>query len=108
MQNVMKKTLLIVVAVLGFAAVASAQPRAIGIRSGWGFDFSYEHTLKGPNFAEFEIGMDGYAFNAFHVDATYNLDSCGNMGHIRWPRSLSLHVAVRECLLRRSTWQRWS
>lgn len=72
MQIVMKKTMLIIIAVLGFATVAGAQPRAIGLRSGWGLDFSYEHTLKGPNFAEFEVGLDGYAFDAFHADAIYN------------------------------------
>ena len=30
----MKKTLILIAAILGFAVVASAQPRAIGVRAG--------------------------------------------------------------------------
>ena len=62
----MKKVLAILVAVLAFAAVASAQPRALGIRGGWnshfGGELSYQHSL-GANFAEFDLGLYGHNFS---------------------------------------------
>lgn len=58
----MKKVLAILVAALAFVAVASAQPRAIGIRGGYPFvELSYQHSL-GSNFAEFDLGMGGHSF----------------------------------------------
>jgi len=62
----MKKVIAILVAALAFAAVASAQPRALGVRGGWnghfGGEISYQHSL-GNNFAEFDLGMYGHGFN---------------------------------------------
>ena len=52
----MKKALLILAALIGFAVVASAQPRAIGVRAGWGGELSYQHTLGGANFLEADLG----------------------------------------------------
>ena len=68
----MKKTLIIAIAVLlGTAAVASAQPKAIGVRLGWLTNqVSYEHYLGGPNFIEAEVGLHG--FNGFSVSGLYN------------------------------------
>lgn len=54
----MKKTLILIAAILGFAAVASAQPRAIGIRAGYGVEFSYQHGF-GNSFAELDLGWWG-------------------------------------------------
>lgn len=51
----MKKAILIVAAILSFAVVASAQPRAIGVRAGYGAELSYQHSL-GNNFAEIDLG----------------------------------------------------
>ena len=51
----MKKFILVIAAVLGMAVVASAQPRALGIRAGFGGELSYQHSL-GENFAEFDLG----------------------------------------------------
>ncbi len=59
----MKKILLIAALVLGFAAVASAQPRAIGIRGGYGVELSYQHTLGSENFLEADLGLAGTSFN---------------------------------------------
>ena len=50
----MKKIILTAALVLGLAAAASAQPRALGVRIGDGAEISYQHTL-GNNFLE-EIG----------------------------------------------------
>lgn len=67
----MRKTFLIILAVLGFAATASAQPKALGIRMGWGVDISYLNNVGSSDFLEFELGLDGYASD-FHVDGVYN------------------------------------
>lgn len=60
----MKKFLLVVTVVLGMAAVAAAQPRALGIRAGYGAEVSYQHTLGAANFAEIDLGWSVGAFNA--------------------------------------------
>lgn len=52
----MKKFIAIVAAALCFAAVASAQPKAIGLRIGYGAEISYQHTLGGSNFLEADLG----------------------------------------------------
>ena len=66
----MKKVLAILLGVLAFAAVASAQPRALGVRGGWngniGGEVSYQHSL-GSNFAEFDLGMWGNGFSLVGV-----------------------------------------
>lgn len=62
----MKKTLLILAALLGFAVAASAQSRALGVRIGPNTELSYQHTMGAENFLEVDLGwnfMHGY-FNA--------------------------------------------
>ena len=53
----MKKIILTAALVLGFAAAASAQPRALGVRIGNGGEISYQHTM-GNNFLEVD-GVSG-------------------------------------------------
>ena len=65
----MKKIILAAAMVLGFAVAASAQPRAIGARLGYGFDLSYQHTV-GENFIEADLGLASFAL--LNVAATYN------------------------------------
>ena len=65
----MKKVILIVAAVLGFAVVASAQPRAIGARIGWGAEISYQHTLGANNFLEADLG---WGINDFRLGLGYD------------------------------------
>ena len=60
----MKKLILVVAAVLGLAVVAAAQPRAIGVRAGYGAELSYQHTLGGNNFGEIDLGWNSGAFSA--------------------------------------------
>lgn len=63
----MKKFIAILAGVLAFAAVASAQPRAIGIRAGWPVgEISYQHGL-GTNFAEADLGVFGNGVNLVGV-----------------------------------------
>ena len=66
----MKKIILVAALVLGFAAAAAAQPKAVGIRFGYGVEASYQHNLNGANFIEANLGLE--AFNALNVAATYN------------------------------------
>lgn len=64
----MKKIIIVAALVLGFAAAAAAQPRAVGLRGGYGAELSYQHTL-GTNFLEADLGL---VMNGLNVAATYN------------------------------------
>jgi len=75
----MKKSLLIVVALLGLSIAAVAQPKAIGVRGGlfgraFGGEISYEHWLtlfdNDYDFVEAELGV--FAGNGFKASAMYN------------------------------------
>lgn len=66
----MKKIILIAAMVLGFAVAASAQPRALGIRFGYGAELSYQHNLGGANFVEADLGLE--SFKNLNFAATYN------------------------------------
>lgn len=65
----MKKFLLVMAAVLGMAVVAAAQPRAIGLRVGYGAELSYQHTIGGANFLEADLG---WSVGAFCLTAVYD------------------------------------
>ncbi|MBO4635307.1 MAG: hypothetical protein J5669_08040 [Bacteroidales bacterium] len=65
----MKKFLLVMAAVLGMAVVAAAQPRAIGLRVGYGAELSYQHTIGGANFLEADLG---WSTGAFSLAAAYD------------------------------------
>lgn len=68
----MKKILVIALSVLAFASVASAQPRALGIRVGGDAELSYQHSLGG-NFLEADLGMDVAGPHAgFHLTGIYD------------------------------------
>jgi hypothetical protein len=66
---IMKKILLTVALILGFSIAASAQPRAIGAKFGWGLDLSYQHSF-GTNFLEANLGLNN--FNAIDAVGIYN------------------------------------
>jgi len=76
----MKKALLIIASVLCFAAVASAQPRAIGLRAGYGGELSYQHSIGGNSFAEIDLGAWGNSGNnfSFFVTGAYDFIVAGN------------------------------
>jgi hypothetical protein len=65
----MKKFLTLLAGVLCFAAVASAQPRAFGLRIGYGAEVSYQHDL-GDAFAEMDLGLVGK--DGFYVSGIYD------------------------------------
>ena len=57
--------------VLGFAIAASAQPKALGLRVGYGAELSYQHNV-GENFIEADLGLE--SFKNLGVAATYNFN----------------------------------
>lgn len=68
----MKRIFSVCAALLVFAAAAVAQPRAIGVRAGWGAEVSYQHTLGAQNFLEVDLG---WSFgNSLSVAAAYDFD----------------------------------
>lgn len=66
----MKKSLIVAafLFVLGMAS-AFAQPRAVGVRLGWGVEVSYQHTL-GNNMLSVDAGLP--AFNGISAAVTYD------------------------------------
>ena len=66
----MKKIIIAAALLMGIAFAASAQPRAIGLRLGYGTEASYQHTLNGENFIEANLGAFG--FGALQASAVYN------------------------------------
>ena len=66
----MKKLIVILVSVFAFVAVASAQPRAIGLRAGYGGEVSYQHSLPSA-FLEADLGFLGNA-HGFYVTGIYD------------------------------------
>lgn len=67
----MKRIILISGLLLTLCLTAAAQPRAAGIRLGYGLDLSYQHTVDRINFVEADLGF--YGFNRFNMSLTYNL-----------------------------------
>lgn len=70
----MKKLFTTTILALAICAAAVAQPRAAGLRLGWGgAELSYEHNL-GFNFLEAELGADLFApkLPGFKLTALYN------------------------------------
>ena len=63
----MRKTILIVIVALVSAAMASAQPRAIGGRVGYNIDFVYQHSLSEKTFIELNAGALEW-WKGTHVD----------------------------------------
>ncbi len=70
----MRRFLTIVAGLIALGLVASAQPKAVGVRVGnYGVDVSYENYAGDLNFREFELGLDAmFSTSAFHLDGVYN------------------------------------
>ena len=70
----MKRFLLILIAVFASALVASAQPKALGLRVGMDCQLSYEHAVCMGDFVEADLGVEfiyGYAVGV-NAAAAYN------------------------------------
>ncbi len=59
---------------MGLALAASAQPKAVGVRFGWGAELDYQHYLGGENFLEGSLGLGSFnpKSSYFSAVATYN------------------------------------
>lgn len=68
----MKKIIILAALMLGIAVAASAQPKAIGGRLGYGLEASYEHYIGNPNFLEVDAGIIGTTHAGFRLTGTYN------------------------------------
>ena len=68
----MKKAFVIILSALVFTVAASAQPKALGLRGGWGANLSYEHYLGGENFLEVDGGLWGVKAIDFCANVSYN------------------------------------
>lgn len=69
----MKKIFAIIILAAAVSVSAIAQPKAIGVRGGWGaLEASYEHYAGSPHFFEFNVGLDYYWNFGFKAAALYN------------------------------------
>ena len=74
----MKKVILVAALVLGVATAAIAQPRAVGLRMGYGAEASYQHNIGKANFIEADLGLgilgqrDSSSTASINIAATYN------------------------------------
>lgn len=66
----MKRLVVLLVGVFAFVAVASAQPRALGLRAGYGGELSYQHDLPSA-FLEADLGFLGNV-NGFYISGMYD------------------------------------
>lgn len=73
----MKKFGLLVLLMAAFAAIAVAQPRAIGGRIGYGFEVSYQHGLGESNMVNIDLGLPG--FGGVEAAATYDWINPGGL-----------------------------
>lgn len=64
------KKLFIILTLAAVSFVANAQPRAVGLKLGYGVEASYQHQIQGEDFIEATLGA--YAFNTLDVSCTYN------------------------------------
>ena len=69
----MKKAIFVILALIGFTAVSSAQSKSIGVRIGNYVDVSYELNVLSDDFLEFDGGIATYQDPNFHVDGIYNI-----------------------------------
>lgn len=68
----MKKLIIVILSMIAFAAVASAQPRAMGVRAGYGVEVSYQHYLGVEDFLEADLGLVGN--HGFYLTGIYNFN----------------------------------
>lgn len=61
MKRTVKIFAVAVVALIGFATVSYAQPRAIGLNLGYGASLSYQHNLGEANMIDLAVEVPGFA-----------------------------------------------
>ena len=79
----MKKIAVIVASLLILGGIASAQPRAVGVRYGWGYEFSFQYSFAQYQFLQVDLGTVNCGLGVpprsafvlptgFRTTATYN------------------------------------
>ena len=71
----MKKIFVILLGMLALSAAASAQPRAIGVRMGWGYELSFQYSFAQYQFLQVDLGatVDPYLYpDGARLTGTYN------------------------------------
>ena len=81
----MRKIILGIVFTIGVAAAVQAQPRALGLRFGWGVEASYQHSL-GSNMLQADVGF--HEFGGISGTVTYDwiwgINSWKEKGEWNW------------------------
>ena len=67
----MRKAIIVIAAMLGFAFMSSAQPKAIGGRLGYGLEASYQHYIGRHNLLEANAGIWGHEEFGFQFTGKY-------------------------------------
>lgn len=80
----MKKIFAVLAAALLFSAAVSAQPKAVGVRVGYGAEVSYQHYLGGSNFLEADLGFMSRGFRLTGI-YDFNLGNAGNFNFYAGP-----------------------
>lgn len=91
----MKKIIALAAALVAFTFVASAAPRALGVRATYGAEISYQQAL-GSNFGEFDLG---WRPGAIEIVGVYDFvfANSGNFNFYAGPGAgLSLYRAQNE------------
>lgn len=70
MKRTVKIFAVAVVALIGFATVSYAQPRAIGVNLGYGASLSYQHGLGDANMIDLAVEVPG--FSGIGATCTYD------------------------------------
>lgn len=71
------KKILLIVALVATCAWVSAQPRAVGVRLGYGVEASYQHQTSETNMVSLDLGMFGY--HGLEVACTYDWINPGGL-----------------------------
>ena len=68
----MRKFLTILVCGLLLGGTALSQPRAIGIRTGWGHELSFQYSFLDTQFLQLDLGTVGFYPEGARLTGTYN------------------------------------
>jgi hypothetical protein len=67
MKRTVKIFAVAIVALIGFATVSYAQPRAVGLNLGYGASVSYQHNLGEANFLDVAVDLPNFSGIGAHV-----------------------------------------
>lgn len=68
----MKRFFTVFATLLLVAGMAFAQPRAIGVRTGWGHELSFQYSFQDYQFLQVDLGTVGFFPEGVRLTGTYN------------------------------------